>query len=265
MIAADARASSLIFLATTLSALTGCLDDGGSPKSDSESHFLSGCSSDADCESGFSCLCNLCTVACTDDDACGGLAPGAACVETTGEGACRAATAVADHCGIRCGGESPCPLGLECYLGECRGDIECPSESSWDPTVGYCVTPWTRIGTFSGDQVCGPEYYFVELPEAMNEFRPREDSSVTGGFLAAIPTRQDETLWSFSPNGESAICNNLWGDDQGVWSTGIRRTAGPTVDFCAAPIEPPPLANLLRGCGIYSFALEGRALLPPGP
>ncbi|MFO0745224.1 MAG: hypothetical protein U1F43_06030 [Myxococcota bacterium] len=246
-----------------LLALPRCLGDSGSgPSVDSASHFLSGCATDDDCGGGLACVCSLCTVACSADDSCGEVAPDATCVAKAPSGSCYEAAVVADHCGFVCGVGAPCPGGLDCYLGECMRDPECPQGSTWDAALGYCATPWTSIPAFSGNQVCGP-YYIIELPSGMNEFRPRADSSVSGGFLAAITTREQETLWSFSPNGETDVCNNLWGDVQGTWQTGIRRTAGLTADFCDAPITPPPIANFLRGCGIYSFAIEGRALLAP--
>ncbi len=150
-------------------------------------------------------------------------------------------------------------------VGHCVSTVTCPGGTTWDPSAGYCATPWTDIATFSGNQQCGPQYYQVTLPFGMNEFRPRAASSVSGGFLAAVTTLDQSTLWSFSPNGETSICNNLWGDDQGVWSAGIRRTAGPTQAACTSPMSPPPAAYYLRGCGIYAFAIQGRGLVPPVP
>ncbi|HRE87682.1 MAG TPA: hypothetical protein PK095_00965 [Myxococcota bacterium] len=141
----------------------------------------------------------------------------------------------------------------------------CPTGSTWEPAVGFCTTPWQTIPTFSGNQPCGP-YYRVALPAPMNEFRPRANSQVFGGFLNATQGPTDQTThWSFSPNGETAICNHLWGDDLGTWTGGIRRIAGTAESYCDNPATPPPLATHLMGCGIYSFSLEGRALLQPTP
>lgn len=251
-------------LVATILANSGCLSDPGNPSVDSESHFLTACQADSDCAAGFSCICNVCSVPCSNVDSCEEVSAGATCVSVDTDGFCRGATAVGDFCGVPCEAEA-CPLGLSCRLGQCVGSYQCPEGSSWDDNVGYCATPWSDVPDFGGNQVCGPDYYQIVLPTAMNEFRPRAASSVTGGFLAAITTVAQETLWSFSPNGESDICNNLWGDDQGVWDEGIRRTAGPSSAFCLSPVIPPPLANYLRGCGIYSFALQGRALFLPEP
>ena len=141
----------------------------------------------------------------------------------------------------------------------------CPAGSTWEPAVGFCTTPWQTISTFSGNQPCGP-YYRVALPSAMNEFRPRANSQVLGGFLNATQGPTDQTThWSFSPNGETTICNHLWGDDLGTWTAGVRRIAGTAESYCANPASPPPLATHLMGCGVYSFSLEGRALLQPTP
>lgn len=251
-------------LVAALLSTSACLSDPGNPSADSESHFLTACRADSDCAPGFSCICNVCSVRCSDVDSCADVSAGATCVSVDTGGFCRGASAEGDFCGVPCEGEA-CSLGLSCRLGQCVGPYQCPAGSSWDESVGYCVTPWRDIPDFSGDQVCGPEYYEITLPSGMNEFRPRAGSSVTGGFLAAITTLDQETLWSFSPNGESDICNNLWGDDQGVWDAGVRRTAGPSSEYCLSPVIPPPVANFLRGCGIYSFKIQGRALLLPEP
>jgi hypothetical protein len=145
----------------------------------------------------------------------------------------------------------------------CPATCPCPSGTAWDSSLGYCVSTWTEIPTFSGSQSCGG-YYTITLPSKMNEFRPRASSSVRGGFLRAKTSIEPmtEMFYSFSPNGENTTCADLWGDVDGVWSTGIRRTAGPSQGNCANRITPPPLASYLRGCGVYTFALEGRRLVP---
>ena len=252
------------FLVAAVLSTPGCLSDPANPSVDSESHFLTACRAESDCGPQLSCICNVCTVLCSDVDLCGDVSTGASCVSVDTGGFCRGASAAGDFCGVPCDGDA-CPSGLSCRLGQCVGPYQCPAGSSWDEVVGYCVTPWSDVPDFSGNQSCGPEYYQIKLPTRMNEFRPRAGSSVTGGFLAAIATLDQDTLWSFSPDGESEVCNNLWGDDQGVWDAGVRRTAGPSSEYCTSPIIPPPMANFLRGCGIYSFKIQGRALFLPEP
>ena len=243
----------LVPMAIIAFGVSGCLGDPADPKVDSESHFLSGCLGDSDCGGDYSCVCNLCTVPCGAVGSCTEVAPNATCVATTSSGTCFDAAVVADYCGFGCSAEVSCPTGLDCYLGVCRRDVACPDGSSWDGAVGYCVTPWTNIPRFGGTQQCGPDYYFIELPFGMNEFRPRQESSVTGGVLTAVIDLVQPNLWSFSPNGESNVCGNLWGDDMGTWIDGTRRVAGLTTEECGAPVTPPPIASLLRGCGVYAF------------
>lgn len=246
---------------------TGCLGDSGnkSPNVDSSSHFLSVCVDNADCAANLSCICNVCTLSCTAAAACTTLSAEAICVPRTTDGVCPGAVAPGDFCGLECGPANACQTGSDCRNGLCVKGIACRQGTTWDPDAGYCATPWTDIDTFTGNQACGPEYYEIALPFGMNEFRPRAPSSVTGGFLATVTTLDQTTLWSFSPNGETSVCNNLWGDVQGDWSAGIRRTAGPTEAACAAPISPPPEGHYLRGCGIYSFSIQGRGLVTPDP
>lgn len=247
--------------------LGGCLEPkgggSGDPKVDSVTHFLSACVTDAQCPDDLECRCGVCTTGCEATSECAALSEDATCVAASTLEACEVLPAFGPSiCAIPCAVDAACGA-LECGLDRCYGVPECPPGYSYDERVAYCVGPWTEIPSFSGDQRCGPEYYFVELPIGMNEFRPREPSIVTGGFIAALSNREQDTLWSISPNGETNNCNNLWGDDLGTWFQGIRRTVGDVPTRCDTPQIPPPLAFFFRGCGIYDFHLEGRALVPP--
>src|SRR5262245_39480008 len=77
---------------------------------DSSSHWLSSCSSDADC-GGVECLCGRCTTNCDDNSGCESLAGSfagfdATCIPVTG-----------------CGSDSICQI-------TCEEDDDCPSEAS---------------------------------------------------------------------------------------------------------------------------------------
>lgn len=248
-----------------------CLSDAkGDPKVDSESHFLSICTSDADCPHALSCLCSVCTIPCSTGDVspCEHLSADAVCVVADHSAICRASQAGSDFCGTPCTAPDDCTNESACYLGQCVRTPQCPNGSTWDASVGFCATPWTAIPEFRGSQVCGP-YYYLMLPQAMNEFRARLPSSVEGGFLSVILEAGDmaSAMEGYSPDGNFE-CRELWHESFGTWTSAtIRRTAGAPIDTdqCASPIAPPPLATFLGGCGNYSFFLDGRALVPPTP
>lgn len=52
---------------------------------DSNTNWLSRCVTDAHCGEGLSCICNVCTVVCDDDDTCAPAGSSAACVEPVGD------------------------------------------------------------------------------------------------------------------------------------------------------------------------------------
>lgn len=101
---------------------------------DSESHFLAYCT-DGECGPGLSCVCGVCTEACTEDAACSGLGTGSRCERLTG-GGCESGN---DRvCDVECRTDSDC-AGLdgnyECESTRCRtspsgdalGTIEIPA------------------------------------------------------------------------------------------------------------------------------------------
>ncbi len=255
-----------VFALALVAGLSGCLEpiEKGGPRVDSVTHFLRACVNDAQCPEELSCLCGVCTVACEDDAPCGAESAKATCLPSTSLAACGVLSpqGAASICAIPCAADPTCD-DLSCGLGRCYASPDCPEGFTYDELVGHCAGPWTEIPSFSGDQGCGPEYRLIELPTGMNEFRPRAPSVVTGGFLNAISNPEQQILWSISPNGETNVCNHLWGDDLGTWFQGIRRTAGDIEAHCEEPRVPPPLAFFFRLCGIYDFSLEGRAIIPP--
>jgi len=91
----------------------GATSGGGG--TDSNTHWLSSCTSDADCGS-LTCLCGECTKPCTEDSACSGLAGNATC-ETAS-----CAPATSKVCTVKCTSASDCPEGgarFTCRDGEC--------------------------------------------------------------------------------------------------------------------------------------------------
>jgi hypothetical protein len=96
--------------------------DGTKPKAETETHFLRLC--DSTCGAGLSCICGVCTEACTETSACANLNPAATCAPTPD--ACE--SAVASACEMTCTDDAECNVlgaGYECADGYCRaGSIE---------------------------------------------------------------------------------------------------------------------------------------------
>jgi hypothetical protein len=119
---------SIAAFALAATGLAGC---GKSESAESgETHFLGFCDEDI-CGDGMTCVCGVCTTACTESSECGGLASGASCetLATSCEG-------VTNACDFTCDGAEDCAgLGAEyeCVSGSCRkGEppppAECPAE-----------------------------------------------------------------------------------------------------------------------------------------
>lgn len=212
--------------------------------------------------SGATCGTPVCSPSCKNGGTC--TAPGTCACPSGWAGA----TCDTPVCTSPCqnGGTCTAPDTCTCTNGwsgpTCSSNLpSCPGGSTWDATAGYCATPWTEIPTFAGNQVCGP-YYYVTLPAPMNEFRARQTSSVTGGFVAVVTQAGDisKNLQCYSLDGTLG-CQELWHTSFGSWTSQVRRVAGASAATCSSPIAPPPTASYLAGCGIYSFSLEGRTLL----
>ena len=103
----------LFFFASVALVLTFC---GGqsSDSGSSESHFLSPC--DAGCETGFSCVCGVCTKLCDGADGCGALS-GATCETASCD------TPTENVCDVMCAAAGDCAAlgaGYDCMEGRCR-------------------------------------------------------------------------------------------------------------------------------------------------
>ncbi len=81
-----------VALAAALIGFVACgKSDGGG---DSETHWLKTCASDPDCGGDGTCLCNVCTTACTVGGACTGGPPGSSCVAGASAPVCDGVTPV---------------------------------------------------------------------------------------------------------------------------------------------------------------------------
>ena len=140
-----------------------CKSDGPEPQTGSETNFLQHCNDT--CAPGFTCLCGMCTRACTGTQDCSELADNAQCVaieEGTGsetDGSCQWGAT----CDFACVENVDCAsLGSDyrCETGFCRkGDVLCPTavlpagDETRDIVVGGVTRTYTVHvpDTFSGD------------------------------------------------------------------------------------------------------------------
>ncbi len=118
---------SMVVLALSLAVLAaGCRGEQSEPQTGSESHFLVSCS--MSCDSGFECLCGVCTERCSSNDSCQAILSSAECVAVDSrppESACPAEQGVSAFCDVRCETSADCvSLGSEfvCRSGFCRQD-----------------------------------------------------------------------------------------------------------------------------------------------
>jgi glucuronoarabinoxylan endo-1,4-beta-xylanase len=116
------RARHLIafFVASGTALSVGCQPDAG-PSSDSQTNWLVTCQGDSECGT-LSCVCGVCTLPCSADDACGD-APGSVCFEAGAPGTVAlcdgAPPAVAGLCLPSCDSAS-CAPGQQCVAGACE-------------------------------------------------------------------------------------------------------------------------------------------------
>jgi hypothetical protein len=116
-------------------ALWGCAEDGGyhgDNNSDSETHWLTLCAQDSDCQDGLSCLCGACTRRCDADDACEALGEVATCLSP-------------EQAGDVCGG-----VGARLCWRECDQDSDCTSPAGSTCEAGICAPPAANNGTNNG-------------------------------------------------------------------------------------------------------------------
>jgi len=121
----------LLVLLSVLVASSGCKSHDNEPQAGSETNFLQRC--DAPCGKGTSCLCGVCTRACTGAADCSELAQDAQCISVYGHpdagasGTCQQGAT----CDFSCIRTSDCgALGSDyrCDAGYCRkGDLLCPA------------------------------------------------------------------------------------------------------------------------------------------
>lgn len=107
----------------TLALAAGCggrsrSDDRGSDGTDSHTHWLSQCSTHADCDDGLSCLCGACSASCTTESACDDLGAGALCVELSCERPSEGESATS-LCSRGCDRDADCPGDGRCAEGVC--------------------------------------------------------------------------------------------------------------------------------------------------
>ena len=120
------RANVLPALTTALLALAACTDGGIDPRTNSGSHWLLACDSEADCADGLGCACGVCTAPCD--------APGTPCTGETSDALC--VLVESTPTGIAC--ES---VSVEAIcLPECSADGDCPgAEGAQACEEGWCV------------------------------------------------------------------------------------------------------------------------------
>ena len=120
------RANVLPALTTALLALAACTDGGIDPRTNSGSHWLLACDSEADCADGLGCACGVCTSPCD--------APGTPCTGETSDALC--VLVESTPTGIAC--ES---VSVEAIcLPECSADEDCPgAEGAQACEEGWCV------------------------------------------------------------------------------------------------------------------------------
>jgi hypothetical protein len=108
-----------------LALAVGCEGADPRPKTGSETHFLSWCSSSGSCSDGLDCLCGVCTKSCADTASCAGLAAAAECVTAAQRPASHACPGapIEASCEIACTEDADCAsLGAthRCDRGFCR-------------------------------------------------------------------------------------------------------------------------------------------------
>jgi O-glycosyl hydrolase len=123
--------------------LAGCEPNHVPQTTDSQTNWLKSCSLDADC-GVFSCVCNVCTLPCSTNDACAD-APGSECVGADDPGAvavCGGSSAPgAGMCLPRC--DASCDTGQMCVAGVCtsvpepRGTVNVDTGTRYQTLIGF--------------------------------------------------------------------------------------------------------------------------------
>jgi O-glycosyl hydrolase len=100
--------------------VAGCEPNSVPQTTDSQTNWLKSCTYDADC-GAYSCVCNVCTLPCSSDDACAD-APGSVCVAADDPGAvavCGGSSAPGSGMCLPPCGEGSCATGQMCVAGVC--------------------------------------------------------------------------------------------------------------------------------------------------
>jgi hypothetical protein len=120
-----------------------------------ETHFLARCSSSSSsCGSELSCLCGVCTLACTDRAACQGL-PAAACVASSSGLESCAEPESAGHCDVACVVDADCTVlsaAHRCESGVCRAGVSTSSAEGSGGAGGGQAT--AGVGSAGDAAVC---------------------------------------------------------------------------------------------------------------
>jgi polyhydroxybutyrate depolymerase len=110
-----------------------CKSDPQEPQTGSETNFLGHC--DSTCSAGLTCLCGVCTRACTGDSECAPLGASVQCVSVVSQpdsgtaGSCQQG-ATCDKACIRASDCADLGTGYQCETGFCRkGSMICPSNA----------------------------------------------------------------------------------------------------------------------------------------
>ncbi len=112
----SARGKGRWLMALLLLAMGLMACSGGGPSTDSETHWMQTCTSDADCGADLSCICEVCTVECDGD--CSAVGEIASC----GEAPDWCDDASGELCLIECDDADDCDSGVSCDGGLCVSD-----------------------------------------------------------------------------------------------------------------------------------------------
>jgi hypothetical protein len=123
--------------------LAGCEPDQSPQTTDSQTNWLKSCSLDADCGS-FSCVCNVCTLSCSSNDACAS-APGSECVGADDPGAiavCGGSSAPGSgmclpRCDVSCHAGQMCVAGVCTSVPEPRGSVNVNTGARHQALIGF--------------------------------------------------------------------------------------------------------------------------------
>jgi hypothetical protein len=115
------------------------------PPTGGETHFLKSCTASSSCGDDLSCVCGVCTRACTTAAECAGL-PAAECI-ASGDVSAQCASPMGSHCDVPCNVNGDCAVvspDHTCVAGFCRGD----GGEGGQAGAGACTS-----GQVAGDEV----------------------------------------------------------------------------------------------------------------